>query len=1081
MWGQFTSQIEGTIVDPSRAVVPSATVTLQNLDSGVKATAQTNSSGYYRFPALPAATFKVSISAGGFKPEEVTGIRLELDETRTVNVTLQVGSASTSVTVSAEAAAVELSDARVSGVIQNSEMQSLPIAGQNILALTILAPGVIGTSQGTGSNTFSGQSTPGLNGAGTRTEQNGYGLDGSTVGSMVRNSYDNLTPNQESIDDVHVRVNDYSAENGRNAGVYVNALTKSGSNTYHGSLLFFHQDNVLTSRTLFQNTLNPLTGRVLPASRRNEGGGSLGGPVLKNKMFLFGAFDLLRQSNADATSYTVETPQFAQWVEQNFPNNKSAYLMKNFAPDFVPSANFKTAGSLLGVNCGSNPSQSITFTGSAAQIPCGMNVLGAGVSPYVQNHEPYQWNLRWDYNLSDKDRLYFQYYKDIALDFSGNDVRPVFSYLNWFHNYILTVDETHTFSPTLINEFKTYALRTAGLVQCTDCNIPSISITGVSSGFGIGGPTPFTQNNFYWQDNVTKIKGAHTIKAGIDVERLDANWNPGPSYERPSFSFTSVANFVEDNPFTESNIGFNPQNGSVLQAAAAERFFRTEAFAQDTWKITPHLTLTYGARWAYNGRVAQATGGNNVEFPSGCTSFVNCIANGVDQPKHYVFDKSPLDVLSPRIGIAWDPFGNGKTSVRFGAGVFHDPLQSQVWGGQHYTPPLYIIVTESQNLAAPLNQPLYAFGANATDPYNFPRPSGLNGAVGLDSHNGSLIAPANITWDQENIGSPTTYSWFLGVQRSLTSSLTLEANYVGNIGRHLFAQWDVNRYDDSILANNGTVGHINNSFGTIGYTCSCFNSSYTSGNVILRKRMSHGMFLQAAYTLGHARDQADSFGGGLPIVDAYNTKLEWGNAGFDVGQKLALAAIYEIPTPRFSSAFVRGAISGWSLNWITILQTGTRFQVTCSTPFSAVRNSAGTIVGDSGCDWNADGTNNDRPNAPLFTPGSLNYSLNSLVNTGIWTASQFPTPCLGCIGNLGRDTYSNPGYADSDLSMQKTWTMPWFTGDRKSTLLFRVDAFNAFNRVNLSGITADMANVNFGKVTSTGPARTFQLGAKFRF
>jgi hypothetical protein len=140
-----------------------------------------------------------------------------------------------------------------------------------------------------------------------------------------------------------------------------------------------------------------------------------------------------------------------------------------------------------------------------------------------------------------------------------------------------------------------------------------------------------------------------------------------------------------------------------------------------------------------------------------------------------------------------------------------------------------------------------------------------------------------------------------------------------------------------------------------------------------------------------------------------------------------------------------------------------------------------TDYGDSGCDWNADGTSNDRPNAPSFSVSSLNYSLNSLVNAGIFTASQFPAPCLGCNGNLARDTYINPGYANTDMSMLKVFNLPWFTGDKKSTLLLRVDAFNAFNRVNLGGITSDMANVNFGKVTSTGPARAFQLGAKFRF
>ena len=1080
MWGQFTCQIEGTVLDPTRAVVPAAAVTLENVDTGVRATAVTNSSGYYRFPTLPAATFRVSVSASGFKPEEVAGIRVELGETRTVNFSLQIGAAATAVTVNAEAAAVELSDAHVTGVIQNSQMQSLPIAGQNFMALTILTPGVIGTTNGTGGNVFSGQAQPAINAAGTRQEQNGFSVDGSTVTSMVRHGNTNIQPNEESIEDVHVTVNDFSAENGADAGANIAVLTRSGTNKYHGSLSWYHENNKLTARTLFQNVVNPLTGRTLPVSRRNEGAGSIGGPVIRNKMFLFGAFDILRQSNADGALYTVETPEFTNWVESNFPNNKSAYLLKTYPANFIPSTSFRTAGSLLGTNCAglASPSTPIAFTGSTAALPCNMNVVGNGVSPYLQTHLPYQWNLRWDYNIRDKDRAYFQYYKDNGWDFTGNDVRPVFSYLNWFKNYLITADETHTFSSHLINEFKSTAVRTAGYVQCTVCNIPAITITGLQ-GFGLGGPTPFTQNNFYWVDNITWIHGAHTIKAGVQFERLDANWNPGPGYERPTFNFTSISSFVEDNPFSEGNIGFNPTNGTVFAPAAAERFFRTEEFAQDTWKITPNLTLTFGIRYEYNGRVAQATGGNNVEFPANCSSFVNCIANGVDQPKHYVFDHAPMDLFAPRIGVAWDPWGNGKTSVRFGAGLFYDPLASQVWGGQHYTPPLYVIVSAAQNAAPPLNQPLYAFGGSANDPYNFPRPASLNGAIGLDSHNGSVLAPANVVWDDESLRNPQTYSYFLGIQRSITPTLTLELNYVGNVGRHLYAQWNVNRYDDSILANNGTFGKFNNSFGNINYTCACFNSSYSSGNLLLRQRVNHGLFVQAAYTWGHARDQADTFGGGLPVVDAYNTRLEWGNSGYDVAQKLAFAVVYQ--TPKLHRRFVNGVLGDWNFNLITVLQTGTRFQVTCSTPFGAVRNSSGQIVGNSGCDYNADGTNNDRPNAPAFAAGSLNYSLNSLVGTGIWSASQFPAPCLGCSGNLGRNTYSNPGYANNDISIQKIFPVAWFMGDKKADFLVRVDAFNAFNRVNLGGITGDLANVNFGKVTSTGPARTFQLGAKFRF
>jgi hypothetical protein len=638
IWGQFTSQIEGTVLDPSRAVIPAAAVTLENVDSGIKLSAVTNPSGYFRFPTLPAATFKVTVAAPGFQPEAVTGIRLELGETRTVNVTLKIGAATSTVTIGAEAAAVELSDARVSGVIENQQIQALPIAGQNFLYLTILTPGVIGTAAP--GNVFSGQVQPALNAAGTRQEQNGFSVDGSTVTSMVRHGNTNLQPNEDSIEDVRVTVNNFSAEQGSDAGASINVLTKSGSNMYHGSIFWYHQDNIMTSRTIFQNTVNPVTGRVFPVFRRNEAGGSIGGPVIKNKMFLFGAFDILRQANADGTVYTVETPQFAQFVEQSFPNNKSAYLYKNFTPLVVPNTAFKTAGAVLPaapVNCAtlSDPSSPVAIPGSNLAIPCNMNVLGNGVSPQLITQAPFQWNVRWDYNIRDKDRLYFQFYRDVAATYTGSTVRPDFSYISPFHNYLATVDETHTFGAGIVNEFRASAVRTLGYVGCgTRCDIPSISISGAGAqtGWGLGGPTPFSQNNFEYRDNLTWMRGSHTIKAGIQFQRLDANWNPGPGYERPSFSFTSLASFLEDNPFSEGNIGFNPTNGTVLAPAAAERFFTTQAFGQDTWKIAPNFTLTFGLRWEYYGRVAQATGGQNVEWQTG-TDLMSRIADGKNVAK----------------------------------------------------------------------------------------------------------------------------------------------------------------------------------------------------------------------------------------------------------------------------------------------------------------------------------------------------------------------------------------------------------------------------------------------------------------
>ena len=1068
MWGQFTSSIEGTVSDPSGSAIPNATITLLNTQTGIKTTVNTNGAGYFVFPSLPAGVFDITATGSGFKAREVSAVRLETGTRRTVNMSLEVGTQTTVVNVQAEAAAVELSDAKVAGMIESKQLSELPVPGRNYMALAALVPGVTGTTNAASGDVFSAQTGVGFNAAGQRSEQNGFAVDSGTTTSMVRHGQINLQPNTESIQEVQVTVNNFSAAAGSDAGAQVRVTTKSGTNDFHGSASWYHQDNVLSSRNIFQSTVNPANGRSLGVFRRNEAAGSFGGPVWRNHTFLFASFDILRQGTSATATSTVETPEFTSLMQQQAPNNKSTYLLTHYPAAFAPYLNIRTASAVLGAaNCG--------VPTAVGVIPCNMPIIGDGITPVISIRNGKQWNLRGDHMIGTHDRFYANVYRTGERYTTGNTTRPDFSYpqqnLNWYGN----VNETHTFSSSLLNEFRMSVVRVHGEIECRECQIPTVSVTGGLNGFGTGGPTPYLQNNYEWADQVSWLHGGHNVKAGIVVQRLQANWKPTASYQRPSFNFNSVMDFVTDTVFPEGNIGFNPTNGSVYTPDAAERQHTEAAFAEDTWKVKPNLTVTYGLRWETYGKINQTTLGNNVQWRSG-NDLMSRIADGKDITKHEILDQQQWHNFAPRLSFAWDPKGDSKTSIRGGFGIFYDFMPSQLYGGAHYTPPIFMLITASAQTGL---APLYAFGASGTNPYQFPRPAGLQGIIGLDERNGSTFSRADITWVDPSLQNTSTRSVFFGIQRALTSTITVEANYVGNFGRHVYAKYNVNRFAGDLIQNNGVLKRLNPSFGNIDYGQANLNSTYNGGNVSLRKRYGHGLLFQGAYTFGHAIDQADGFGGGLQVNDAWNLALERGTAGFNVAQKLALSGVWELPGWN-GNALAKKITGGWQLAGITILQTGTRFSVQCNRAFVAVRDSSGRIVGNSGCDYNADGSAFDRPNAPAFGT-NINMEKAALL-AGTMKAADFPAPGLGQVGNLGRNMYTQPGYASTDFSLQRNFKLPLFERTGGTLLEFRADAFNAFNRVNLGGIVNTIDNVNFGRVTGiTGTPRRFQFGMRLSF
>jgi hypothetical protein len=302
----------------------------------------------------------------------------------------------------------------------------------------------------------------------------------------------------------------------------------------------------------------------------------------------------------------------------------------------------------------------------------------------------------------------------------------------------------------------------------------------------------------------------------------------------------------------------------------------------------------------------------------------------------------------------------------------------------------------------------------------------------------------------------------------------VEGNYVGSTGRKLYMAYDVNRYAGDLF--DGRLNRINPSFGGIGFGQANGKSFYNGANVSVRRRYATGLDLQAAYTIGKAIDYASSFGVGLPIVDVYNLELNRGLADFDIRQKLALSFLWDIPSPSGSTA--KAILGNWQVGAVTILQSGRPFSVNCSQPFLPVRNAAGAITGNTGCDFNADGANNDFLDTPAFGIYTEGYERSDYQN-GLFQVSDFPKPAPGRPGTLGRNTYFGPGFANTNLNVLKRFPAP-FLGEA-GRIDFRAEFFNLFNRVNLGQPTGNIANALFGKSTSAFGARNTQFGVRIVF
>ena len=1096
-WAQFTSAIEGTVTDASGAVVPGATVTLKNEETGVTQTVQTQDSGYYRFPTLPSAVFTVSAAAQGFKTTVQEHVRVEVASTQTVNLRLVVGGTSSVVSVTDEAAAVETSEARVSGEIGEKALHDLPLSGRNFYTLVVLTPGVSGIAssggqayaQATG-DIFNPEYGINLNANGSRAESNSFLIDSASIDSSQRSGVTNINPNAEDVQEVRVAANNFSAEFGRNGAALVNIITKQGTNRFHGTVGFYHTDNKLQARNEFQS--------AVPVFRRNEGAWSLGGPIWKNHTFFFLSMDILRSGVAFSEAATVLTPEFMDYVNTNYPDNVSnqvlqTYIKPAYGPGGVnPNTNIQTAGEVAGSNC--TGSTLITPDSMGISVPCNLPVTGVTNYSATNPRNGFQYTARLDHSFNgDKDRVFMTFnHTDLhQVAFGEPFVYPAFNTIEPTYSEHFAADWVHA-SQSFVNEFGFSTQRPYGNLSVNDPQVPGIAVNGLTPGgnnaetFQQGwGPNAFVQNNFEWRDVASLTRGSHSLKVGGNVTRGRADHESSRVFDRPDFTFNSIFDFANDSPTAETGIGFNPVTGVVGNPLySLMRTGSLSAFVQDDWKIKPNLTVSMGFRYEDFFNPSDATGEIcEMRFPTS-GPLPTVVSNGVMGCGHNMFNKT-MNTFSPRLGFAWDPTGQGKMSVRGGIGMFYDRPSDQLDNNYYTNTPRFAVGGAFSN--TPGNTPLFALGTTSTPPYDYPLPPGLVPSTlpDLNSQGGLLNGSASVQVVDPNMPAAYMENWFLGVQHEFATNWVAEVDYVGSVGRHLYATYNVNRFDGDLIQNGGSFTGLVPGFSSISYGQANENSSYNGLSLALKKTLGGGLTFSGSYTYSKAIDDASRLDG-PEHVEAFNDSRERGLADFDVRNRLAFTTLWQIPSPRNMGLFNK-VLGGWEVTNVTILQAGPPFSAICTASFAPVFDTGGNVVGNTGCDYNADGNNLDYPNVPSFGNTKTGLSRSDYIN-GIFAcggssncSNVFPAPALGQEGDLGRNTFHGPGYANTDFSVIKNTKIPWFLGHEGANVQFRAEFFNVFNRVNLTNVNNQINGAAFGRSTSTYPARDIQFAMRLAF
>jgi Carboxypeptidase regulatory-like domain/TonB dependent receptor len=1079
-----SANLTGTIKDTSGGVLPGVSVSARNVATNETRTTVSETDGLYRITSLPRGTYNVKAELPGFKTLEKSGVLLTVGETVRLDFTLDVGQVAETIQVQGQSPLVNTEEGRLSYLVDEKRVAELPLNGRNAFQLMELQPGASANPGNAVLGGSAGGNTAFINGQSNRA--NNFLLDGTDNNDQFTAGRTAVNPNVDLIQEFRLSTNNFSAEFGRNSASMVNVVTKSGSNALHGTAYEFLRNDAFDSKSILATKKDPL--------RFNQFGATNGGPVLKNKLFYFAAYEGLRLDRGTTLVRTVETPEFRQLVAQRFPNSIANFLFSHF-PAPAPTSNIRDIGQpvtgpqtqniLNDPSVATNPNYVATGGGLYRNVrqgvPDGIPDIGTAAIPVLENTTANQVSGRLDYELSQGQRLFgrFTYDHNLADDLQSVP-RAGFNQPVDQNGKNLTLGHTWILSNRTVNEARFGLSRRARGLGAMNEGVPSLGFDDGLLAFGnfSTNPAVFIQKTFHWNDVVTMTRGDHAVKWGGEWRYIqdDSDF----AVKRGGYQFFNIFDFAQDEPRAVTIMGIDPRIGQITPNVRNFRFNELGVFLQDDWKIRSNLTVNLGLRYEWFGRPGEVNNllTNMIPGP-GSTIFEQVKTATVGHVDQVVPNDN--NDFGPRIGAAWDPRGDGKISVRGGYGIMYERLFNNSITNIRFNPPFY-----SFAVANPIQVGSQAGIPIAYGPRN---PDGTirNEPITITGPNQNIGVPAGlpvfgniIGWNpafgtsQQSLRVPDPFghdsyfhNWFGGVQIQLTNDIAFETNYVGNVGRNLGHLVDYNTIEGDLV--DGHLDRLNPAFGGINFRAMNARSQYNGVQLQLNKRYSHGFTGQFSYTYGRAYDNGSDVQVGGTQMDAYRQDLEWAPADFDLRHRVVVNWLFELPWLKDSTGVTHAVLAGWQINGITQWQTGYPF---------AVNTSAAYPTGD----YNADGNNNDRPNLPSFGLNLPDTSQSAYIN-GLFKASDFPkptSPAGWALGTLPRNPYRGPHYKTTDLSLFKTFQVAGQT-----RIQFRAEAFNVFNSANLykptNGVGTNLANANFGKSTQSFPGREIQFALKFLF
>ncbi|MBV8859662.1 MAG: TonB-dependent receptor [Acidobacteria bacterium] len=1123
---QFRAAVQGTVTDPSGAVVPAATLTLTNKETGRVQTATSGDEGFYRISELPPGTYTLTVEKAGFKKTTFDSVVVNAEQVQGLDVVLTAGEVSEVVTVTADQTpALETENANVSRAITTQEVLRLPQVGRDPYELARLAPGVFGTGARSGSGgsvNLPNTSGPGgsnnsifqtenqvpISANGQRVSSNNFQVDGVSVNSQTWGGAAVITPSQEAVKEVRVTSSTYSAEDGRNSGAQIKVVTQSGTNSFHGSLFFKYNDPGLNS---FNKS--PFTPTRVENKFR-QFGGSIGGPIVRDKLFFFFAYEGLRNKTNTPYRAFVETAQYRQLVRSARPNSTTALVFAD--PGIEPRIISAIPVTCAFANFGGSNCQAVAGgldigspTGARGQYVRFDDPTGAGLDgvPDIQyallgnptSFRGHQFHTRLDYTITEKDSLavttIFVPTHNLGAD-TGARSRPDADInsdrLNWNAAFIYN----RTLSATALNEARFNVTRWGydEVASNPDVNfgIPRIEVESYSfdrirfgANRGEGSPGIFKETSFDFRDTLNKVFGTHALKFGVEARR-EVNNGGLTGGGRPIYSFSGLWNLANDTPIFEA-INLDPNTGKPATGAREIHTGNYGGFVQDDWKFRPNVTLNLGLRYELFQPISVADGqfGNLVFGPHGLQD-----SRVVAVDKLHKTDKNNF---GPQLGFAWSPnFGNAfggmlnenRAVVRGGFGIGYNRLPNALLLNARANPPFFARYnlccggsgTAGEEWATPFanGQIVYATGSD-TSPFSYPVHPAL--AQGIDPATGAPRTGAvEIYGTEPNQPNAYVYRYSLEGQYELPYKLTGTLGYQGSTGHKLVR-----------IVNENFVYTPNPAFFAVYFATPDVNTSYNAMNARLQRRFDRGFQFDAQYRWAKSLDTV-SYDAPTALTNQTfpaDNHTERGPSDYDVKHYFTLSGLWDLPFLTGRKDWAGRLLGGWELSAILTANSGfpwtpkldSNIRLPNGNFFGPIRPVAyfGGALND---------TSNDaflRPNGNF--PGGGAHYFSTTVRTD---ANGFPQYNLNFPG-IGRNSFRGPRYRDVDISLVKRIGLGSVFGMNESAGLdLRANFFNIFNIQNLKPFLADSDSVfvnrsGFGRATDVLAGRVIELQARFNF